>query len=67
VALVSAQPNRPQEILLRNRSRQNWTVWDVAGKTQTIEPGRGIELAAGVEVDFGQVAGIIQRAEERKR
>jgi hypothetical protein len=67
VALVSAQPNRPQEVLLRNRSKQSWTAGDGRGKKQTIEPGRGIELADGLEVDFGQVAGIIQRAEERER
>jgi hypothetical protein len=67
VALVSAQPNRPQEVLLRNRSKQSWTAWDTGNKKQIIEPGRGVELADGVEVDFGQVAGIIQRAEERER
>jgi hypothetical protein len=67
VALVSAQPNRPQEVLLRNRSKQTWTAWDPSGKKQPVEPGRGVELAVGAEVDFGQVAGIIQRAEERQR
>jgi Ca-activated chloride channel family protein len=67
VALVSAQPNRPQEVLLRNRSKQTWTAWDASGRKQPIEPGRGVELATGVEVDFGQVAGIIQRAEEKQR
>jgi Ca-activated chloride channel family protein len=66
VALVSGQPNRPQEMMLRNRSKQSWTAWDAAGNKQMIDPGRGIELAVGARVDFGQVQGTIQRAEETR-
>jgi hypothetical protein len=37
---------------------------DAAGRPQVIDPGRGVELAPGVVVDFGHVRGTIQ-AEER--
>ncbi len=63
VALVSAQPNRPQEVMLRNRSKQSWTIRDARGNPRTIDPGRGIELGKGIEVNFGQVQGTIQAAE----
>jgi Ca-activated chloride channel family protein len=65
VAIVSAQPGRAQEVLLRNRSRQSWTMHDAAGRPQAIDPGRGVELAPGVAVDFGQVRGTIQVEERR--
>jgi Flp pilus assembly protein CpaB len=42
VALVSRRPNDPKVYLLRNRSRQPWTLTDAEGKQRKIESGLGI-------------------------
>ncbi|MBI2805794.1 MAG: VWA domain-containing protein [Planctomycetes bacterium] len=59
VALVSRRPNDPKVFLLRNRSKQAWTVTDADGKQRTVGPGLGIELASRCEIDFGQVKGAL--------
>jgi hypothetical protein len=63
VAIVSRPPNQPGEVLLRNRSRQNWSARKADGSEVTVEPGRAIELGVGVQVNFGQVRGVV-RVEE---
>lgn len=55
VALVSRRPSDPKTFLLRNRSKQPWTITEAGGKTRTIEPGLGLELTSPCEIDFGQV------------
>lgn len=59
VALVSRKPSDPRVLLLRNRSKQTWTVTDAAGKRQ-VGPGLGVELIAGVTIDFGAVRGTLE-------
>jgi von Willebrand factor type A domain len=59
VALISRRPSDPQVLLLRNRSKQTWTVTGAAGMRRTIEPGLGTELTAGCNVDFGVLRGVI--------
>ncbi|MBM3996209.1 MAG: VWA domain-containing protein [Planctomycetes bacterium] len=55
VAIVSRRPNNPNIFLLRNRSKQTWTVTDAEGKERKIDPGLSIELTSRCEIDFGQV------------
>jgi hypothetical protein len=62
VALVSARPNDPNALLLRNRSKQTWKARDSQGQSSTIEPGRGVELAAGMRIDFGPVRGTLLKS-----
>ena len=59
VALVSPRPNDPRILLLRNRSKQTWQCKDRAGQATAVEPGRGVELSAGLQIDFGPVRGIV--------
>jgi hypothetical protein len=59
VALVSARPNDPHTLLLRNRSRQTWKTRDRHGASGEVEPGRGVELTAGMQIDFGPLRGIL--------
>jgi Ca-activated chloride channel family protein len=59
VALVSSRPNDPKTLLLRNRSRQTWKTQDRVGQGGIIEPGRSIELAAGLQIAFGPVRGTL--------
>ncbi len=55
VALVSPRPNDPKVFLLRNRSKQPWTVTEPGGAQRQIDPGLGIELSSPCQIDFGQV------------
>jgi hypothetical protein len=64
VALVSRRPNDPKVVLLRNRSKQAWTMTDAQGNRRTIEPGQGIELTSRCEIDFGQVKGALDLDEK---
>lgn len=59
VALISRRPSDPSVLLLRNRSKQTWTVADAAGMKRPIEPGLGTELTAECRIDFGVVHGIL--------
>jgi hypothetical protein len=59
VALLSRRPSDPTVLLLRNRSKQTWTVTDTTGKKRAIEPGLGTELTAGCNIDFGALRGVI--------
>jgi hypothetical protein len=59
VALVGQRPNDPRTLVLRNRSRQVWTIRKADGNVQTVEPGGGVELAVGVQINFGQVHGTL--------
>lgn len=61
VALVSSRPNDPKSLHLRNRSQQSWTVSGADGVQQTVEPGRGLELATGMEIVFGELRGTLTR------
>jgi hypothetical protein len=62
VALVSRRPNDPQTLVLRNRSRQTWAARAADGGRQAVGPGQGLELRADLQVEFGQVRGILLRA-----
>jgi hypothetical protein len=59
VAIVSRHPTQPREVSLRNRSSQAWSARNADGGTQVVEPGRGLELADGARINFGQVQGEI--------
>jgi hypothetical protein len=59
VALVSRRPNDPKIFLLRNRSKQTWTITESDGKQRKVEPGLGIELSSKCEIDFGQLKAIL--------
>ena len=59
VAMVSKRPTTPQVYLLRNRSKQAWSVTDAEGKKREIGPGLSIELTSKCEVDFGQAKAVI--------
>jgi MFS family permease len=67
VALVSARPSAPRSLLLRNRSRQTWTVMGADGKPKTIEPGLGAELQPGLQLRFGQLSGVLAPADQARR
>lgn len=54
VALVSRRPNDPKALLLRNRSKQTWTVKDASGE-RTVTPGASVELSSRCQINFGQV------------
>jgi Mg-chelatase subunit ChlD len=66
VALVGRHPTQPQQVQLRNRSAQSWSARLPDGGTQVIDPGRGVELSPGVQVNFGQVQGTIRADAGRK-
>jgi Mg-chelatase subunit ChlD len=67
VALVSARPSAPRSLLLRNRSRQTWTVVGRDGRPKTVEPGLGAELEAGLRVRFGHLTGVLEPADRARR
>ncbi len=60
VALISRKPSDPKILLLRNRSKQNWSTADPNGTTQAINPGLGVTLQNGVRINFGAIQGVIQ-------
>jgi hypothetical protein len=66
VAVVAPRPANPNVLLLRNRSRQTWTVQTAAGQ-QSVPPGQGIELAGDIEIAFGTLRGTIRRADAASR
>jgi Ca-activated chloride channel family protein len=61
VAVVSSRPNDPQTLLLRNRSKQTWTLRGANGSQQGVEPGRSLELSFTGSISFGQVQGTLRR------
>jgi hypothetical protein len=61
VALVSRRPNDPNALLLRNRSRQTWTVQEAKGGSRAVGPGLSVELGDGLTVEFGAVQGRLVR------
>jgi len=61
VAIVGKKPSDPNVLLLRNRSKQSWTVHDAQGGTRSIDPGLGLPLEPGVEINFGRVQGRLTR------
>jgi len=63
VALVSKRPTTPVVFLLRNRSKQTWTVSQADGTKKEIGPGLSIELTSRCEVNFGKVKGILEPAD----
>src|SRR5262249_41116537 len=67
VALISRRPNDPKSMLLRNRSKQTWQLQDATGNPGTVEPGRAIELALNLLINFGQVQGRLVPAAAAKR
>jgi Mg-chelatase subunit ChlD len=67
VALVASRPNDPASLLLRNRSKQPWTVVADDGTRQTTEPGGAVEMGAEVEVVFGGLRGMLKRDVSRTR
>jgi hypothetical protein len=67
VALVSRHPTQPKQVTLRNRSQQPWSVRFYDGRTQVVEPGRGIDLDDQIQLNFGQVQGIIEIEQAARR
>jgi hypothetical protein len=61
VAVVASRPNDPARLLLCNRSKQTWVVSGSQGNLVSIGPGRGVELAPGVSISFGQLRGTLRR------
>jgi hypothetical protein len=59
VALVSPKSSEPDLLLLSNRSQQQWKVTDPMGLMRIIDPGVGITLAAGTQIDFGRIQGLL--------
>lgn len=59
VALVSPKSAEPDMLLLYNRSQQQWTITDPEGRMKIIDPGFGLNLAAGTDIDFGRVQGTL--------
>jgi hypothetical protein len=45
VGIISARPNDPTTMLLRNRSKQTWLSQDAGGQPGSVEPGRAVEPA----------------------
>jgi Ca-activated chloride channel family protein len=62
VAEVQANPQDPQVLGLKNRSRIAWQATNAAGIQLTIDPGRSVRIAAGTVVQFGRTEGKIQNA-----
>lgn len=68
VALVGKKPSDPSVLLLRNRSKQSWTVVERGGGSRSIDPGLGLPLEPGVEINFGRVQGrLVKGASNRRR
>src|SRR5439155_1335631 len=44
VAIVGAKPNDPSALLLRNRSKQSWKVYERDGTSRSIDPGLGLPI-----------------------
>jgi eukaryotic-like serine/threonine-protein kinase len=59
-AEVTRHPSRPDVTGLRNLSERRWSVRTGAGSSFAVEPGRSVTLAAGTEIDFGAVRGVIR-------
>jgi hypothetical protein len=59
VALVSRRPSDPKALLLRNRSKQPWTVTDSAGE-RTVAPGMSVEMTSRCQINFGTVKGTLE-------
>jgi hypothetical protein len=64
VAIVSRRPNDPKVFLLRNRSKQPWTITEADGKQRTVGPGLSIELSSKCEIDFGQVKALLDPSKQ---
>lgn len=62
VALVSARPNDPTQLMVRNRSKQTWKTIESNGTRGQIGPGLSARLEAGLRIDFGAVQAEITRA-----
>lgn len=68
VALVGKKPADPSILLLRNRSKQSWTVFERNGGSRAIDPGLGLQIEPGVEINFGRVQGrLIMAGGQRRR
>jgi hypothetical protein len=63
-AEVTANPSRPEELGLTNRSRQVWTA-TLAGAEHRVEPGRTIKLQAGTRLRLGRLGGELMAAADR--
>ena len=59
VGLVSSHPRDPKKLLLRNRSRITWRVQGADASPRSVEPGGSVELALGVQVQFGKLHGVL--------
>jgi hypothetical protein len=55
VGIISARPNDPTTMLLRNRSKQTWLTQDAGGQQGSVEPGRAVELRPNLLINFGPV------------
>jgi hypothetical protein len=64
VALVSPRTNEPEVLLLYNRSLHQWKVTDAQGRMRIIDPGMGLTLTAGTQVDFGRIHGLLHEDAE---
>jgi DNA-binding helix-hairpin-helix protein with protein kinase domain len=59
-AEVARHPSMPDVTGLKNLSGRPWSVRTGGGSSFVVEPGRSVTLAAGTEIDFGGVHGVIE-------
>jgi RsiW-degrading membrane proteinase PrsW (M82 family) len=60
VAEVTAHPQDPSKLGLKNCSYQVWIVTLTNGQQTNIDPGRSIKLTIGTRINFGAVTGEIR-------
>jgi predicted component of type VI protein secretion system len=56
VAEVTAHPNDPSVLGLKNLSDQSWSLVTVEGEQRELAPGRSIRLVAGLQVRIGDLS-----------
>lgn len=60
VAIVNRHPKQPDLIGLKNLSGKPWNAILADGRKVTVEPGRNVSLAVGVQIDFGGAACVLR-------
>jgi hypothetical protein len=68
-ASVSAHPDHPEILGLKNLTGRRWTARTQQGEVRGVEPNRTLKIVPGMRIDFGPVNGDILRPcdEERRQ
>ena len=60
VAEVTAHPNDPKQLGLKNLSKRRWKVIMPDGSKKEVGVGKNVRLVPGVEIDFGVLKGSVE-------